>query len=167
MAHGVIPPFCGMLVSEAFVSELSKFETPDANLVLLGNASNAVEVSQEVAEAYFELIKASYCRYLASGACDLRDGCGRFSSDAQLVLVLLLGSVLDIDPATECLHLLMPSLHEKSQNAWRVLVNGALRSKIQAVEEELGMLVKEGAKDVYTHAPEEGGYERLEWALMA
>ena len=167
MAHGVIPPFCGMLVSEAFVDQLCALDAPTGDLRLLGNAANEVEVPQEIVEAYFDLLKATYWRYLSSGAQDLRDSEGVFSRDAQLVLALLLGAALSIEPATECLRQLSPALHGEPAGSWRVMVNGALRSKIQMVEEELGTLVKEGAKDVYTHVPSEGGFERLEWALSA
>ena len=38
-------------------------------------------------------------------------------------------------------------------------------SLLMKAQEQLGKLVKEGAKDVYTHAPHDGGFERLEWAL--
>lgn len=167
MAHGVIPPFCGMLVSEAFVSELCALEAPSCDLTLLGNASNEVEVPQEVVEAYFDLLKMSYWHYLSSGARDLRDSDGSFSPDSQLVLALLLGAVLQIEPAADCLRQLAPELQKGSGSAWRVMLNGALRSRVQTVEEELGTLVKEGAKDVYTHAPRDGGFERLEWALSS
>lgn len=165
MAHGVIPPFCGMLICEAFMNELGSPEKPHGDVVLLGNASNEVQVPQEIAEAYYELLQASYWRYLASGACDLRDETGRFTYDAQLVLTLLLGTALDIDPAVDCLRSIVPLLRGEADGSWNAIVNGGLRSKIQMVEEQLGMLVKEGAKDVYTHAPHDGGFERLEWAL--
>ena len=165
MAHGVIPPFCGMLVCEAFVDELCSSEAPHRDVVLLGNASNEVQVPQEIVEAYHEILQASYWRYLASGSCDLRDETGRFSRDAQQVLTLLIGAALDIDPAVDCLRSIAPMLRGEADGSWSVMVNGGLRSKIQMVEEQLGELVKEGAKDVYTHAPHDGGFERLEWAL--
>ena len=167
MAHGVIPPFCGMLICEAFVDELCRMKAPCEDLVLLGNAQNEVRVPQEIVEAYFEIFKKTQHQYLTAGCPSLRSEDGSFSRDAQLVVAVLLGVALGLDYAEQCVRGLSKPLLEGNVSEWRVLANGPLRAKIQMVQEELGMLVKEGAKDVYTHVPEDLGYERLEQALLS
>ena len=166
MAHGVIPPFCGMLVSEALIAELCACETPPGDLRLLGNASNEVLVTQEAAEAYYEIAKQAKHCYLMSGAMPLQDEDGSYSPESQLVMTLLLGTVLDLNDAAECLIALRPLLAaNQPSSAWKIAVNGHLRARIQAVEEIFGCIVKEDARDVWLHRPTEGGYERLEKVL--
>lgn len=167
MAHGVIPPFCGMLICEAFLAELCHMKAPQSDVTLLGSAQNAVVVPQEIVEAYFDLFKKTQHQFLTAGCPTLKSADGTFSRDAQLIVAVLLGTALGIDHAEECVRALAGPLMEGDAATWRVAANGPLRAKIQMVQEELGMLVKEGAKDVYTHAPEDFGYERLEQALLS
>lgn len=166
MAHGIIPPFCGMLVSEALISELCTRDSPPGDLRLLGNAANEVLVTQEAAEAYFEILRQAKHSYLMSGSVDLRDADGGYSPEAQSILALLVSTVLGIDDARQLVAILRPSLEpNRPASMWKTAVNGHLRSRIQAVEEELGHIVKEDARDVWLNRPHEGGYERLERAL--
>ena len=167
MAHGIIPPFSNHLICEDFLLKTPLGIPVEKDMVLLGEASNDVKVSQEVAEGFQALLLRAYSLYLSAGYMQLQKIGQKPSLESNLVFATLLGAALDIDDANEIIGVLLPNMREGSQSAWHALVLGALKRRIQSVENEIGLLIKEGAKDVYTHAPENGGMEKLERTLFA
>lgn len=167
MAHGIIPPFSDHLVCRDFIAQVPFDAIIEGDVLLLGSASNRVEVSQELAEALQAIGRRAYAFYLASGYRDLRKPEGLLAAPAQRVVALLLGIALGVDGAAEALAPLLPHLQPGQDGYWKTLVDGALGYRIQLVEDGLGAIIRESAKDICVHAPFEGGLDRLEMVLCA
>lgn len=167
MAHGIIPPFSTHLICEDFLNKVLIGAPLNGDIVLLGEASNEVLVTQEVAEGFQELLAQAYALYLATGYTRLDVDHCESSPASRAVLALLMGIALGVNGASDAFRALRSSLQGGSGATWESLVMGALRLRIQAIENEIGVLIREDAKDVYTHAPEQGSMEELERALCA
>ena len=165
MAHGIIPPFSNHLICEDFLVKMPFGMTVEDDMTLLGEASNDITVSREIAEGYQNLLMKAYALYLSAGYMQLKKDGEKTPYESNLVLAMLLGAALDIDGANEIMGILLPNMKGEAKSAWTGLVLGALKGRIQSIENEIGLLIKEGAKDVYTHAPETGGMEKLERTL--
>lgn len=162
MAHGVIPPFSNYLVSRDFFKKVPIDSALNEDVNLLGEASNEVTVVCEIAEIIQTITRRAYHDYLAYGFVDLRDSKGDFQFAERRFISLLLAVTLDLDGARDAVGKLLPYMREPKDTGWRTLVGGVMDSNIREVEDELGLLVKEGSKDIYVHTPEEVGFKRLE-----
>ncbi|WP_165062930.1 MULTISPECIES: hypothetical protein [unclassified Adlercreutzia] len=161
MAHGIIPPFSNFLITRDLILKLSSDGIPKDDLVLLGNAANEVQVPLEIAEDYYGILN-QIRYYLGASLFDVSalfdDPC---TIEQRRLLGLLIAYVLDVSGSEEILELLLPLLKDES-HTWMTLINGPLDSRIQSVENDLGYLIKIGAKDIVTQKPLQGGYENLE-----
>lgn len=167
MAHGIIPPFSTHLICEDFLKKVRIGVPVQEDVSLLGEASNEVVVTQEVAEGFQSLLAQAYALYLAAGYEHLETADPELSPETRSLLVLLLGVALETDDAAETFAVVLSNLQREVPASWVPLVMGPLGSRIQSVEDRIGILIKEGAKDVYTHAFQKGGMEELERILCA
>ena len=111
------------------------------------------------------MLRRAYSFFLASGYDDIRLPDGTFDADGRRVAALLVGVVLGVRGAEASAGRVLWFFDSSRRCSWRAALNGGLNYQVQLVEDAVGELVREGAKDVFAHAPAEGGMDRLEMVL--
>lgn len=167
MAHGVTPPFSGHLIARDFISKCSCDQEISGDITLLGNANNEVLVVQEVAEMLQTTLKKIRFYLVASGYPDIMDEGKTCDLSTNRLVTLLLAAAFQIDDAVDVLAIILPKLKDASASQWRTMISGILNYRIQYIEDAVGEVMREGAKDVCLYASYDAGVEKFEEILSA